>query len=891
MEEIVVLSLFDGMSCGQQALDRRGIKPTYYASEIDKYAIKVTMANYPNTIQLGSVVDVDVSKLKPINLLIGGPCQSFSFAGKRKGMSTKDSIEIFTLDHYLELKSQNFEFEGQSYLFWEYMRILTDIRKYNPDVKFLLENVIMGEKWQRILTTAIGINPIEINSSLVSAQNRRRLFWTNIGAEPDGLFGDLVCKIPQPKDKGILLKDILEENVPEKYFLSDKMIDVITKHGAVDNLDNDKSNCILTSYHKMGGRDQQYIDETFKGLDVNSKSRTIRKGGKGTATDKHNWDLIRVQSQKDRLVERTGVDIENEKEPIILDVYNKKLKDDYKVPTLTDPIHNNIRLVVPNVTGGDFRHDEGFRWRENGKSPTLTARGRNTDSKDYTGQPLIKINDIVAMRGRPNEDGVNEQQIEANGIDKSNTLTSVQKDNLVRERELIIHNIPEIVSVRKYDVDIKKLQECLKSHKKYNNKKIADLLDVPKTMVDHWFRSDDYFSIPDKNIWLKLKELLEIKTDEFDDSIMIFEEKEGVFEKSNRVYDENGLAPTLTSTSADEKVLVRELNENQLSKLNLNVDTDKSNCITLAQGRAGSSSEYMDAVSKIAKITSRIRRLTPVECERLQCVNDGYTKKGLENHFQIFNFTGNKFTICEKYVKKIIVTNQFQTEKLNYATNTIIDLLEMEKLNCQDLLLTTLKNVSWRVVKENNNPQQKRVLCTIKDGKDMVYSLFQNELINQTLSVNFACRKLENTEVLECATSITKCLDCTEIHYILNKKELILHEDIIEIPMELNFTEKLLNKKSVENLLKESKSFTILTLINLIIIQIIYKSLQNQNTPVLINNLIKLQDNSLELELSYIETENIVLTSDSARYRMLGNGWTVSVIEHIFKYLPSEFYG
>lgn len=222
-----VLSLFDGCSGGQQALDRIGKKvDTYYASEIDKYAIAVTMANYPNTIQLGTITEVDVSKLKPISLLIGGsPCQSFSFAGKRKGMSTKDSIEILTLEHYLELKSQNFEFEGQSYLFWEYIRILTDIRNYNPDVKFLLENVMMGAKWQKVLANGIGINPIEINSSLISAQNRRRLYFTNIGAEQDGLFGDLKCMIPQPKDRGILLKDILELEVDEKYYLSEKMLD------------------------------------------------------------------------------------------------------------------------------------------------------------------------------------------------------------------------------------------------------------------------------------------------------------------------------------------------------------------------------------------------------------------------------------------------------------------------------------------------------------------------------------------------------------------------------------------------------------------------------------------------------------------------------------------
>ncbi len=185
-----ILSLFDGMSCGQQALNRCGFEVTnYFASEIDKHAIKVTQHNYPNTIQLGSVINVDGYSLPKIDLLLGGsPCQSFSFAGKRKGMSTKDEQQILTLEHYLELKSEGFEFEGQSYLFWEYMRILTDLRKLNPDVKFLLENVMMGEKWEKVLSRAIGVNPIEINSSLVSAQNRRRLYWTNIGMQPAGLF-------------------------------------------------------------------------------------------------------------------------------------------------------------------------------------------------------------------------------------------------------------------------------------------------------------------------------------------------------------------------------------------------------------------------------------------------------------------------------------------------------------------------------------------------------------------------------------------------------------------------------------------------------------------------------------------------------------------------------
>jgi len=277
MEEFNVLSLFDGMSCGQIALNRIGKTPDiYYASEIDKYAQIVSKANYPNTVYLGDVRLVDVSKLKPIKLLIGGsPCQSFSFAGKRKGMSTKDEIEILELDQYLELKEQGFEFEGQSYLFWEYIRVLTEIRKYNPGVLLLLENVMMGEKLQKVLTRAMGINPIEINSSLVSAQNRRRLYWTNIGAEADGFFGDLKCNIDQPKDRGILLRDILEADVDKKFFLSNQRIETIIKnerHVPFISEETQKHNCLLAGYAKIP-TDGQYIVASRGRNPENPKSR------------------------------------------------------------------------------------------------------------------------------------------------------------------------------------------------------------------------------------------------------------------------------------------------------------------------------------------------------------------------------------------------------------------------------------------------------------------------------------------------------------------------------------------------------------------------------------------------------------------------------------------
>lgn len=236
-----VLSLFDGMSCGQIALERVGIKvDNYFASEIDTNAIKVTQYNYPNTIQIGDVRNIISKDFPKIDLLIGGsPCQSFSFAGKGKGMITKNEIEILNLEDYLKLKEEGFEFDGQSYLFWEYVRLLNELKpKW-----FLLENVKMNKKWKEVITDAVGIEPILINSALVSAQNRERLYWTNIP------------NVNQPKDKGILLKDILEISVDNKYNITErfykKKLGTLSYKKSRGNIRtiNQKSKTLTTSGH------------------------------------------------------------------------------------------------------------------------------------------------------------------------------------------------------------------------------------------------------------------------------------------------------------------------------------------------------------------------------------------------------------------------------------------------------------------------------------------------------------------------------------------------------------------------------------------------------------------------------------------------------------------
>ena len=328
-----VLSLFDGMSCGQQALERAGIKlDQYFASEIDKYAIKVTMANYPNTIQLGSVVNVKGCDLPKIDLLIGGsPCQSFSFAGKRKGMATKNEIEIHTIEHYLQLKNDSYEFEGQSYLFWEFMRILNQVKpKY-----FLLENVMMGEKWERILSRAIGVNPIEINSALVSAQNRKRLYWTNIGMKKAGLFGDLESIIEQPKDRGILLKDILEPEVDEKYFLSEKIINGFVAH------------------NKRHIEEKNQTGFNWKPTIGDKKANCLRANAALCATD--NSVIFHNTMPRSSTTGKGGT--------------GHLIKNDGKTYCLDTGNTNAVEIKA-----GDYRFDEGYRWRENDKTPTLNTK-------------------------------------------------------------------------------------------------------------------------------------------------------------------------------------------------------------------------------------------------------------------------------------------------------------------------------------------------------------------------------------------------------------------------------------------------------------------------------------------------------------------------------------
>lgn len=242
MQGLNVLSLFDGMSAGRIALERAGVRVrNYFASEIDKHAIKVSKANYPNIIQVGDVCKLSSDDLPSIDLLIGGsPCQSISTLGDGSGL------------------------DGKSGLFYQYLRLKEE---KNPKY-FFLENVVGNKEAIKTISDLVGVEPVLFNSNLVSAQNRSRYYWTNI-------------PFTLPQDKGIKLKDILDSNPNEtsllsearlRWLLSEKGQECLKKRYA--SLDPEKASCLTArsdaswncNYITRGGKITKLTCEEYEKL-------------------------------------------------------------------------------------------------------------------------------------------------------------------------------------------------------------------------------------------------------------------------------------------------------------------------------------------------------------------------------------------------------------------------------------------------------------------------------------------------------------------------------------------------------------------------------------------------------------------------------------------------
>jgi len=356
-----VLSLFDGMSCGQIALNRAGIKyDKYYASEIDKYAIQITQKNYPDTIQLGDIIKWKEWDIEKPDLIIGGsPCQGFSFAGKQLNFN-----------------------DERSKLFFTFVEILN---YYKPEY-FLQENVKMKIEYERIITQYMNCYPVEINSALVSAQNRRRLFWSNIGSKGTDLFGTIIPGIEQPEDKGLLLKDILEDEVDEKYYISNNVLDRIKrKEFSKPKINPEKTGSINTKNNSG----EMSIDNgtTFIKIDKkgNRKKNQLKAGcltGGGHSGGNHSdMDLIMLSNYYGGFKEN-----------------KPRIHDDGKSVTLRTPAGGG-HLPLVKIARENGSHYGGGVFDVRGKAPTQVSSGDGGGTNNQTKIITHKTAEIIQAVG------------------------------------------------------------------------------------------------------------------------------------------------------------------------------------------------------------------------------------------------------------------------------------------------------------------------------------------------------------------------------------------------------------------------------------------------------------------------------------------------------------
>ena len=388
-----VLSLFDGMSCGRIALDQLGISvEKYYASEIDKYAMQVSAANYPDIEQVGDICDLDPKDYMDVDLMLAGsPCQGFSFAGKQLAFD-----------------------DPRSALFFEFIRLLKAIKpKY-----FLLENVRMKKEFLQVISEQVsecypeitfGIEPIFINSSLLSAQSRQRYYWTNIPG------------IKQPKDRGIVLRDILETETNEN-----PVKDTARNQRHYRNAD-EKSLCMTATMYKGAGNNGMTL--------VPQKPKQV-----GVAVDVNGHDILKQVYSPDGKSPTVNTCQGGNREPKVL-VSKKKIIEQLK--------KENSRVKGMSINKDGIRPHRGDKrksglsemgrilFKDAEKTPTITA----------THSPKVITGGAIRGRAydkdgkRMDKDGVSvanktTQMLELRKDDKSNAITTVGKDSVAVNEDL-----------------------------------------------------------------------------------------------------------------------------------------------------------------------------------------------------------------------------------------------------------------------------------------------------------------------------------------------------------------------------------------------------------------------------------------------------------------------
>lgn len=527
-----LLSLFSGIGAFEKALKNLNIDYELVGySEIGKYASKAysLIHGESESKNLGDITKINVNTLpKDIDMITYGfPCQDISIAGNQQGF---------------------FNNQGEKTRSGLFFNALNIIQAVHPKIA-IAENVknLTGKRFKsefEMVLNSLCLAGYNNYYKVLNAkdygipQNRERVFIVSIRKDIDTKN----FEFPEPIELNKRLKDLLEDDVDEKYYLK-----------------NTKMLFINNSFKQEKKGNGFRFEPHVKNKANCAKAITTRAGG--------------------RMDDNFIIDIDTNQEKFKFDSTNRLLQ----IGTLDIKGLDMIKRV----------------YSTEGICPTInTFQGGNTETK-------IAIKKV---------------------------------------------EIPQTVKVRKHEVDTRKLIKTLREHKSYTCKEIASKLDISLTTVEHWFREDKCFSIPDADIWFKLKELLNIKTDEFDKSITEFEEKEGVFEKSNRCYLDSGLAPTLTMASGNEKVIVASrgryvnINNQTITKQQFEINnTGCTNALTTVQ-----KDNY------VLEDPFKIRKLTPRECFRLMGFDDRDVDILIDNNIsntQLYKMAGN--SICVSVLEYI----------------------------------------------------------------------------------------------------------------------------------------------------------------------------------------------------------------------------------------------
>ena len=596
-----VLSLFDGMSCGRIALDQLGIPvETYYASEIDKYAIQVSQANYPDIIQIGDVTKVDPKDYMDVDLILSGsPCTGFSFAGKQLAFE-----------------------DPQSKLFFDFIRILKVIKpKY-----FLLENVRMKKEFLQVISEQVsacypeitfGIEPIFINSSLLSAQSRQRYYWTNIP------------NIKQPEDRGIVLRDILETEPDNFTTMSDKFVKRNGDKNCMIDQNKEKASNLSAMEYVKNGRQGDYLACDQSGKPTN-KPIKVGMNVEEVKVRKHEVDIPGLQTCILDHYAKCGKNKKeiakelNDKYSTVEHYFRKLGSDFFSIPSEEHwPQLKEILGITTNKFDKqimEFEYRDGVYestqrvYSDQGKSPTLTASNKEQMIETMTtkeGKSFCLTAQYDAARPNRSRDRKEKTMIPVDDINNLPEGTRYVYDE--NDKSHKIETKPKQVGVavdinghdilkRVYSPDGKSptVTTCGGGHRE------------PKVVTGGAFRGRAYDKDGKRmdkdgvSVANKTKQMLELRQDSKSNAITTVGKDSVVVEKSHPI----------------------KANYYKSSRANFENDTKKG-------GKFSATGVQQEDLTW--------RKLTPLECERLQTVPDNYTNH--VSNTQRYKMLGNGWTV------------------------------------------------------------------------------------------------------------------------------------------------------------------------------------------------------------------------------------------------------